>query len=211
MGQRLNIEIKKKETNETIANCYYHWSAYTRSALDLTLEIIENTISVNHNEKEVDKMYAIELLQSTGGGLMQDEYDKIDDENKKYCKVSRNRNLGLISFTDEGIQETRRYEEGRVEIYIPNITDYFAKIKEIRVAFDVFYKEDIEDVKKYYREDIKKKKLNLDNLIEFDFDLWNMTRADLYEFYNKEIDIENNYYGMFKIKGDNENIYHCIY
>lgn len=207
MGQRLNIEIKKKETNETIANCYYHWSAYTRSALDLTLEIIENTISVNHNEKEVDKMYAIRLLESTGAGVISDEYDLLTEKEQRVCRVGENRNLGLISFTEKGIEETRKWEEGRVEIYLPNITDYFEQIKEIRVTFDVFYRQDIESTKEDYAE----YNIDYDDLIEFDFDLWNMTRADLYELFNRVIDIENNYYGMFKIKGDKENIYHCIY
>ena len=31
MGQRLNIEIVNGETS--LANAYYHWSAYTKSAL----------------------------------------------------------------------------------------------------------------------------------------------------------------------------------
>lgn len=207
MGQRLNIEIKKKGTNETIANCYYHWSAYTRSALGLTLEIIENTISVNHNEKEVDKMYAIRLLESTGAGVISDEYDLLTEKEQRVCKVGENRNLGLISFTEKGIEETRKWEEGRVEIYLPNITDYFEQIKEIRVSFEVFYRQDIESTKEDYAE----YNIDYDNLIEFDFDLWNMTRENLYEFFNRVIEIENNYCGMFKIKGDKENIYHCIY
>lgn len=39
MGQRLNIEIVNGETS--LANCYYHWSAYTSSALGLTRQIID--------------------------------------------------------------------------------------------------------------------------------------------------------------------------
>lgn len=38
MGQRLNIEMKTK--GKVVANCYYHWSAYTMTALQLTKEII---------------------------------------------------------------------------------------------------------------------------------------------------------------------------
>ena len=33
MGQRLNIEIKKD--SKVLANAYYHWSAYTSSALQM--------------------------------------------------------------------------------------------------------------------------------------------------------------------------------
>lgn len=37
MGQRLNIEIV--DGNTTLANAYYHWSAFTFPALELTAEI----------------------------------------------------------------------------------------------------------------------------------------------------------------------------
>ena len=39
MGQRLNIEIMKGCT--ILANAYYHWSAYTSSALELCKSIVE--------------------------------------------------------------------------------------------------------------------------------------------------------------------------
>ena len=39
MGQRLNIEIKKGE--QLLANCYYHWSGYSETALELTKKIID--------------------------------------------------------------------------------------------------------------------------------------------------------------------------
>lgn len=48
MGQRLNIEIKSK--GKVVANCYYHWSAYTMSALQLTKEIISNFDSIQDND-----------------------------------------------------------------------------------------------------------------------------------------------------------------
>lgn len=38
MGQRLNIEIFNN--GQVVVNAYYHWSAYTRSALELTAKVI---------------------------------------------------------------------------------------------------------------------------------------------------------------------------
>ena len=38
MGQRLNIEIMSGE--KVLANAYYHWSAYTASAAELTKIIL---------------------------------------------------------------------------------------------------------------------------------------------------------------------------
>ena len=40
MGQRLVIYIKKGD--EVIGNCYYHWDAYTRSAMSDVYDIIKN-------------------------------------------------------------------------------------------------------------------------------------------------------------------------
>lgn len=39
MGQRLNIEIVKDK--KVLANCYYHWSGYSNSAVNLAIQIIE--------------------------------------------------------------------------------------------------------------------------------------------------------------------------
>ena len=38
MGQRLNIEITKN--GNVLANSYYHWSAYSDCALNITTKII---------------------------------------------------------------------------------------------------------------------------------------------------------------------------
>ena len=40
MGQRLNIEIVKGDPDNVLANAYYHWSAYTSSAAQLTCLIV---------------------------------------------------------------------------------------------------------------------------------------------------------------------------
>ena len=72
MGQRLNIEIKKKD--KVLANCYYHWSAYSNCAINLTLQIINHFEYVEKYEmkEEVnnkDLLFAIRLLEKTGAGL----------------------------------------------------------------------------------------------------------------------------------------------
>lgn len=36
MGQRLNIEIHNN--GELLTNCYYHWSGYTKCALDFVCD-----------------------------------------------------------------------------------------------------------------------------------------------------------------------------
>ena len=210
MGQRLNIEIKKKGKEKTIANCYYHWSAYTESSLLLAKEILENIINY-HDEKD-DFKKALQLLQSTGAGIIHNEYDILKKKQKRYCRVGEDRNMGLISFTDKGIEETRTWEEGRIEIELDD--DDYKDLEHFRVYstinFGVYWHEDISFIKEDYEEEIKEGKLNLDNITELDLDLDYMTLEDINLFLSKINEIENNY-GAFKIKGNEEEIYFMIY
>ena len=75
MGQRLNIQIEATDTdtNETkvLANCYYHWSGYTSSAMELVNEMVNSGIYNLDILDPVEK--AIRLLEATGAGLTEDE------------------------------------------------------------------------------------------------------------------------------------------
>ncbi len=124
MGQRLNIEIVNGETS--LANCYYHWSAYTGSALNLTKHIID---SYYDSEAIVGLKMAIELLEATGGGVNETERAEIQKQPEKFgsfeFKDCTNRNNGLISVTENGKEETRKWEEGRVTIDLGSETFKF--------------------------------------------------------------------------------------
>lgn len=128
MGQRLNIEIVSDGT--LLANCYYHWSAYTDSALTLTELIIEKFYD---SDMSPSIKNAVELLESTGAGVNEQERIEIKKFPNKFVgidfKKATDRNCGLISVTENGMEETQQWEEGRVTIDILN---------EI-VSFDVFW------------------------------------------------------------------------
>ncbi len=210
MGQRLNIEIRRRKDNKVLANSYYHWSAYTSSSLHLAEEIIENIYEVIRKEKVSDEIKAIQLLQTTGAGLMEDEYNKLNEEDKKYCSLATNRNLGLISFTDEGMEETRKWEEGRLTIDIDfDDKDYDFYGNKNLVDFEVYFQIDEEEINESYEEEIKSGKLDLNNLTEFEFSLEEMTLNDIRLFMSKLDEIENNN-GLFRVKGI-DLIYQIIY
>ena len=210
MGQRLNIEIKRRKDNKVLANSYYHWSAYTSSSLHLAEEIIENIYEVIRKEKVSDEIKAIQLLQTTGAGLMEDEYNKLNEEDKKYCSLATNRNLGLISFTDEGMEETRSWEEGRLTIDIDfDDKDYDFYGNKNLVDFEVYFQIDEEEINESYEEEIKSGKLDLNNLTKFEFSLEEMTLNDIRLFMSKLDEIENNN-GLFRVKGI-DLIYQIIY
>lgn len=124
MGQRLNIEIVNGE--KPLANCYYHWSAYTYSALELTRMVID---AYYDSKLEVGLSMAISLLETTGGGINEEERSNINKKPAKYRSIkfkdAVDRNSGLISVTEHGMEETRRWEEGRVTIDLSSETFCF--------------------------------------------------------------------------------------
>jgi hypothetical protein len=126
MGQRLNIEIIQNDI--TLANGYYHWSAYTSSSLQLTKKIIE---SINEFNNKNNVIRAIRLLEKTGALLTIDEIKLVKNiDESEHFEEATSRNEGLISISEEGIKETRLWEEGRVEV---NLDKCF-------INFDVFWK-----------------------------------------------------------------------
>lgn len=134
MGQRLNIEMKSK--GKVVANCYYHWSAYTMTALQLTEEIISNFDSIQDNN---DVKRAVKLLESTGAGYS-------------------DRNNGLIATTEEEMNDTRYWEEGRVTIDMDNKTFDF------NVFFKGYDEEDTKDILEEYPDIVRYDDFPLENI-----------------------------------------------
>lgn len=201
MGQRLNIEIKRKKDNKILANSYYHWSAYTYPSLELADEIIENIYDIVINDKVSDEIKAIQLLQTTGAGLLEQEYNALNEEDKKYCSLATNRDLGLISFTEKGMEKTRAWEESRLTITIDfDNKEYDFVGDRNRVDFEVYLPMSRKEIEEYYREELKSGKINLDEVVEFNFDLQDMGLNDIRLFMAKINQIENNF-GIFMING----------
>ena len=201
MGQRLNIEIRRKKDNKILANSYYHCSAYTYPSLELADEIMENIYGVVINDKVSDEIKAIQLLQTTGAGLLEQEYNALNEEDKKYCSLATNRNLGLISFTEESMEKTRAWEESRLTITIDfDNKEYDFVGDKNRVDFEVYLPMNRKEIEEYYREELKSGKINLDEVVEFNFDLQDMKLNDIRLFMAKINQIENNF-GIFMING----------
>lgn len=141
MGQRLNIEIVNGDT--VLANAYYHWSAFTFPALELTAEIVKGIDKVP-SENKLEQ--AIALLELTGAGVDDEEWARIESDttgkfDELVFKEAKNRNRGLISVTEEGMQETETLEEGRVSIDLEKKTICFdvvdgLSLEEYRADFE---------------------------------------------------------------------------
>lgn len=67
MGQRLVITVHAFD--EDIATIYYHWSAYTTSALQEAKDIIDNVDWFNSSNKDELILRITKYLESCGGGV----------------------------------------------------------------------------------------------------------------------------------------------
>lgn len=147
MGQRLNLEIV--DNNGVLANSYYHWSAYTGGAIELT----EAALGAFYDSaKDISQLgLAVFMLQETGAGLYSEEKERISaDETEMFNGIefrdARDRNCGLLSVTKSGIEETERWEEGRVTVNIEDRTVDFGVIWTYTADE---YNEDMEDEDAY--------------------------------------------------------------
>lgn len=154
MGQRLNIQIQRGET--ILANAYYHWSAYTGSALELLKTIHEKWEELSTEENDVIR--AVRLLETTGAGLTQEELLNVEILGQGFIpgNVAVNRNDGLIAVSPEGIAETNDWAGGGAII----------DLDDAMVSFGVFYAyDDREHILSEYEED------EIADLPELDFQL----------------------------------------
>lgn len=152
MGQRLNIEIKSK--NKVIANCYYHWSAFSEEALRLTKQIIDNFDAIN-DDNEI--LRAVRLLGITGAGVTRESisymyknipnFDLTVTDGKPVgnylIPLASSRDNGLIEIDEKKMEEVRNWEAGRITINIDNKTFDFD------VLYEINDKKEVEDILKW--------------------------------------------------------------
>lgn len=125
MGQRLVVTVDKN--NKAICNIYYHWSAYTYSALLETKKII-NCIYNHKDETEKELLLRlIRLCEESGGGISNgpdgDEWKYIQNlyPNETFKAQDISRNDGLISLSETQMEESQSWSEG--DVYINLDTD----------------------------------------------------------------------------------------
>lgn len=165
MGQRLVVTIESM--GKPIAAIYYHWSAYTRSALEETRDIINCIYDSEYiTEKELQHRL-IRFCEANGGGIRGDNAEVLYVENmfpnEEFKKDGYSRNNGLIAISHNGIADLRGWSEG----------DVFIDIDDGKVCFCVYsgyesIDEYVED-RKSWDDDFDEN--DLDNIPKFNFDL----------------------------------------
>lgn len=120
MGQRLILDIFEDASvdEKPIANIYYHWSAYTLSAMEEALQFLwkyENSLETDPNLTLRQRLYKI-IDQNGGGfpqGSLQTELDAYPELKDVYVKrESWSRNKGIIAFSDEAQSDNNNWGEG---------------------------------------------------------------------------------------------------
>ncbi len=178
MGQRLTIDIYKKEEEKPIACLYFHWSAYTTSAL---MEI-NNIIDLFFDEKYIhisdEKLRLIRIVENIGGGIdggkHSHEWDYIKklypDESFKENNIDRS--YGLIALSEEGIAQMNKWSEGPADIRLGDT------LEDTIASSCVYWLETKEDLKECY--EITEEEFN-EKVIELPegFNLENIPAEDL--------------------------------
>lgn len=173
MGQRLICTI---ETNEKkLCNIYFHWSAYTDSALLETKKIID---CIYNNKDETERELLLRLIrfcENNGGGIrgIKDEFEYIQNlyPNETFKTDNYSRNEGLIALSEKGMADLQSWSEG--DVYINIDTD--------EVDFCVY--SGYENFDEYIREreswddDFDRRELN--NIPTFDFNLGHFNVSDI--------------------------------
>ena len=190
MGQRLNIEFYVN--NKAIANCYYHWSGFSDSAMAHTQCLIHHLQDYDFSNMPEDevKFIVIRTLEDFGARLSEadiEEARKLYPE-RKFSNEDMNRNEGLIGITQHSMDITRNWEEARVNIFLT------------RRRFEIegiFYYSDEEEIKDFYdhtEEEVENLKQNLFKIpteeIEFERvdEIENYVNNMNYIEYNKDND-----------------------
>lgn len=118
MGQILIITVKQNK--EDVCKIYFHWSAYTYSALLETKKIID--CIYNHEDETVKEMQLrlIKFLEANGGGIRGDQYEfeyiQKMYPNETFKTDGYNRSNGLIALSKTGMDGLQYWSEGDIII-----------------------------------------------------------------------------------------------
>lgn len=125
MGQRLIVTVRS--TGEDICKMYFHWSAYTVSALMEVRDMMKK-FPMKAKSKDEVILYFIRYCEKNGGGIRagydSDEWKYITEKypNEKFKETDINRNYGLIAISESGMNELQNWSEGNIDIDLDEMT-----------------------------------------------------------------------------------------
>lgn len=175
MGQRLIITVRNN--GEELAKIYYHWSAYTVSAL---WEASKLAACIYNHKDETEKELKLRLIRfcyENGGGISGEDYEfeyirnMYPDEIFKEDGYSRSN--GLISLSKNGMQEAQGWSEG--DIYF-DIDDEMI-INGVFCGWDNI--EDYNEEVRSWGEDYEDELLKFEDIPDIGYDLGTIAVKDI--------------------------------
>lgn len=161
MGQRLVISIEKD--GRDICKLYYHWSAYTSSALYETKNVVDYIY--NHRDETIKELQLrlIRFCEANGGGIDGNEHEHNYIQsmfpNETFKEDGYSRNRGLIALSEKGMDDMQSWSEGdviikldsdlvdfRVYSYYESFEEYVEDRAEWDEDFEGIELEDIPDI-----------------------------------------------------------------
>ena len=120
MGQRLVVSVQNE--GKELATIYYHWSAYTVSALYEVSKLAKCIFNHKDETEEELKLRLIRFCEENGGGIngnpLEFAYIQKLYPNETFQRENYSRNEGLIDLSEDGRVQSHSWSEGDVEIYI---------------------------------------------------------------------------------------------
>ena len=173
MGQRLVCTIVTNE--KKLCNIYFHWSAYTYSALLETKKIIDCIYNHKYETEKELLLRLIRFCEENGGGIRgtEDEFEYIQNlyPNQTFKTDDYSRDYGLIALSEKGMADLQSWSE--CDVYINIDTD--------EVDFCVYA--GYESLDEYIRErkswDDEFDETELKNIPTFDFNLGYFNVSDI--------------------------------
>lgn len=116
MGQRLIMCVHDPEDSQKqVLNAYYHWGAYTSSALEIANSFIK---TYDRIEKTGDfTIDCIRALERTGGRVKSEDQDYIRSLGYEPLTEDLNRDSGLIALSEKEMTELENWSEGFCDVY----------------------------------------------------------------------------------------------
>lgn len=172
MGQRLVCTINKGERD--LAKIYFHWSAYTYSALYETQKIIDCIYNYKDETEEELLLRLIRFCEDNGGGIRgtEEEFKYIQKlyPNETFKADNYGRNNGIIALSEDGMNDLQDWSEG--DVYIDLDTD----LVDFCVYCGYEYLDEYIEERKSWDDEFDENEMNIP---EFDFDLGRFNANDI--------------------------------
>lgn len=125
MGQRLVVTVRSM--GEDLCKMYFHWSAYTVSALMEVRDMMAEFPMETKNKDEAI-LYFIRYCEKNGGGISaasgDKEWDYVSSKypNEVFKKDNISRNQGLIGISEEEMESIQNWSEGDIIVDLDEMT-----------------------------------------------------------------------------------------